>query len=850
MDEQQQIVSPIVKILLHKLQSLRKQNVPLGREGVNNIELERLETILSSFRAVLLDAEKQQLHNNDVRGWLNKLKDACYDAEDTLEELEMEQSRSITGKVCDFISCSKSPANLRFIIENEQIKVIRERLDAIKVDVSKFSFKDRVHHDNGNVPREREIIAHLSFVVTSDVFGRYADKENIIDLLIPDELHRKIHIWKEIRNVSVDGNIIHISGPSGIGKTTLAKMVYKDKRIDETFDIKMWVCLSQHKYFQKKIIIDMIYSVTGRIENNMEIDELQEVLQNILSGKKYLLVLDEFVSNLSMYWTKFESLLSVGAKESKTIIITNSAFEEGESIPRKSYPLGGISYHSSLSLFMSCAFKEGNEENPFLIKVGEEITAKCAGLPLVVKLLGSILHFSIDEDDWKYVRDNIKWLETETETVSVLKLGYDLLPSHLKQCLIYCSVFPKDHDFNNITLIQFWMAHGLLQSDDENEEPESIGMRYINELRWRCLFQDFEQSFYFLTFKMHQLVHDLARKIAQNECFIIDFPRANGTAYQHISVVDADHVVLETLFGSKMTRSILFFEMIRLSQLLIGLCISQFPNVRVLDFRNSDMKVLPESIGKLKHLRYLNLTKNIRIKRLPKSISMLASLETLLLGGCKLLEELPRDIRLLVNLRMLVFSSKQRRLPKNGIGCLTSLRRLGIGSCYNLKYLFQDIGRLQALRTLIIRDCPKLLSLPSAVKDLSSLETLMLLDCEKNAKCNLKMDMKLQNIKPHLRMLCIDGLPEFNELPPWLLQCSANTLQWLAIKNCPNFQKLPTETLQILKSLEVLEIWNCPKFSSLPEDIHGLTATRELKVRDCPYFSWRCRCPRSSLMIR
>ncbi|KAI9160713.1 hypothetical protein LWI28_010886 [Acer negundo] len=515
MDEQQQIVSPIVKILLHKLQSLRKQNVPLGREGVNNIELERLETILSSFRAVLLDAEKQQLHNNDVRGWLNKLKDACYDAEDTLEELEMEQSRSITGKVCDFISCSKSPANLRFTIENEQIKVIRERLDAIKVDVSKFSFKDRVHHDNGNVPREREIIAHLSFVVTSDVFGRYADKENIIDLLIPDELHRKIHIWKEIRNVSVDGNIIHISGPSGIGKTTLAKMVYKDKRIDETFDIKMW-----------------------------------------------------------------------------------------------------------------------------------------------------------------------------------------------------------------------------------------------------------------------------------------------------------------------------------------------FPNVRVLDFRNSDMKVLPESIGKLKHLRYLNLTKNIRIKRLPKSISMLASLETLLLGGCKLLEELPRDIRLLVNLRMLVFSSKQRRLPKNGIGCLTSLRRLGIGSCYNLKYLFQDIGRLQALRTLIIRDCPKLLSLPSAVKDLSSLETLMLLDCEKNAKCNLKMDMKLQNIKPHLRMLCIDGLPEFNELPPWLLQCSANTLQWLAIKNCPNFQKLPTETLQILKSLEVLEIWNCPKFSSLPEDIHGLTATRELKVRDCPYFSWRCRCPRSSLMIR
>ncbi|KAI9161775.1 hypothetical protein LWI28_020557 [Acer negundo] len=384
------------------------------------------------------------------------------------------------------------------------------------------------------------------------------------------------------------------------------------------------------------------------------------------------------------------------------------------------------------------------------------------------------------------------------------------------------------------------------KSDDEDhEEPESIGMRYINELRWRCLFQDFEQNFDLISFKMHHLVHDLATETAPDDCFIIGSRKAYypGKAYRHISVVDAD-LVQEQLFGSKRTRSILFFEMIRPSQSIIGSCISQHPNLRVLDLRNSDMDVLPESIDKLKHLRYLNLTKNIRIKRLPKSIFMLTSLETLLLGGCKLLEELPRDIRRLVNLRMLVFSSKQRRLPKKGIGCLTSLRCLGIVSCYNLEYLFRDIGCLQALRTLIIGDCPKLVSLPSGVKDLSSLEKLMLSNSKRSkrsSKCNLKMEMELQSIKPHLQMLCIDGLPEFNELPQWLLQCSANTLQWLAIKNCPNFERLPVEPLQILKSLEVLEISNCPKFSSLPEDIHGLTALTELKVRDCPDFSKRCK---------
>ncbi|TXG68346.1 hypothetical protein EZV62_003281 [Acer yangbiense] len=855
MDEQQQIVSPIVEILLRKLQSLHKQKVPLGRWGVDNIELEKLETILSSFRAVLLDAEKQQLHNDDVRGWLKKLKDACYDAEDALDELEiealhnrqlkMDQSRSFARKVCDFISCSsKSFASLRFTIDSsKQIKEIRERLGGIEDDLSKFGFKDRVHHHqdiNGNVPKEREIITHSSPVVASDVFERDEVKENIINILLMQKDNDLSSVGGRYGPFglidNLDDSVIYIPGPSGNGKTTLAKLVYNDKRIDETFDIKMWVCCRQ-KYFEKEIIIDMIYSVTGRIENTMEIGQLQQVLQDILKGKKYLLVLDEF--DLDWDLLELKSLLPVGAKESKIIAIESYDYFQND------YPLNWLSKESSLSLFMRHAFKEGKEKNPRLREIGKEIAIKCAGRPLLLKILGSILYFSTDEDDWKYVRDNIKQLgvetegtgkKTEKESISILKLGYDLLPSHLKQCFVCCSVFPFDHGFNNITLIQFWMAHGLLQSDDGNEEPESIGMRYINELRCRCLFQDFEQTFDFITFKMHYLVHLLAQDIAENENLIMD----SGKQYnRHISVEYA-YKLKKTFFGSKMTRSILYFEMISLSQSFIGSCISTYPNLRVLDFRNSDMEVLPESIGNLKHLRYLNLTKNIKIKRLPKSIFKLRILETLLLGGCKELEELPGDIRHLVNLRMLVFSSKQMHLPENGIGCLTSLRRLGIGSCYNLEYLFEDIGRLKALRTLIIGDCPKLVSLPPGVKDLSSLENLMLSDCENSSKCNLKMEMELQNIKPHLRMLCIDGLPEFNEFPQWLLQCSANTLQWLAIKNCPNLEGLPSEPLQILKSLEVLEISNCPKFSSFPEDMQSLTAMRELKVRGCPDLSKRC----------
>ena len=79
-----------------------------------------------------------------------------------------------------------------------------------------------------------------------------------------------------------------------------------------------------------------------------------------------------------------------------------------------------------------------------------------------------------------------------------------------------CSNFPKDFVFNNLLLIQFWMAHGILQSPkDENLELEDVGNLYMKELLSRSFFQDVEQeNILYFTFKMHDLIHDLALSIA------------------------------------------------------------------------------------------------------------------------------------------------------------------------------------------------------------------------------------------------------------------------------------------------------------------------------------------------
>ncbi|KAK0596108.1 hypothetical protein LWI29_012912 [Acer saccharum] len=290
-------------------------------------------------------------------------------------------------------------------------------------------------------------------------------------------------------------------------------------------------------------------------------------------------------------------------------------------------------------------------------------------------------------------------------------------------------------------------------------------------------------------------------------------------------------------------RTICFpFSDVNPMQSFVESCISMFPFLRYLDLGYGSFVSVPKKLGNLRHLRYLNLGYNGKIKKLPNSICKLQSLQTLMFGACAELQELPRDIRYLTSLRCLVLTTKQKFLPHNGIERLNSLRSLYFYSCINLEYLVEDIGNLKALRELIIYNCPNLVSLPSSIKWLSSLEELYLGDC---AKLNLDWGMgmeeedtrqDLNGTRPHLRLLVLSKLPKLVELPQWLLRCSANTLQWLRIRECPYLLALP-DSLQNLKSLQVRD---CPKVSSLPQDMQCLTTLEKIEIRGCPTLSERC----------
>ncbi|XP_057999221.1 putative disease resistance protein RGA1 [Hevea brasiliensis] len=718
-------------------------------------DLEKIKKSLVVIKAVLFDAEQHQLRSQQIEVWLGMLKDVLYDAEDVVDEFECEalrrkvvESGNTTRKVRRFFSTS-NPLAFRFTM-GHKLKKIRERVAEIAALKSDFGLTERIF-DRHVIHREREM-TH-SFVDASNVIGRDEDKENIIEMLLQSF---------DSENVS----IIPVVGIGGLGKTTLAKLVFNDQRVISHFEEKLWVCVSEVFEIEKVIIKILSSASPGKKYMDLDVDQLQKALRQALDGRKYLLILDDVWSDDPRKWLELKALLMGGANGSKILVTTRSSRVASIMGTDSAYDLNDLPYQHCLSLFFRSAFKgEQEKQNPNLIRIGEEIVRKCKGIPLAVITLATLLYSVTDERDWEVIRDNEIWkLEQKgNDILPALRLSYEQLPSHLKRCFAYCSVFPKDYIFYDLELVYIWMAHGLVQSCNENQELENVGFRYFKELCSRCFFQDFREDAGDVQCKMHDLMHDLASSVTQNE----------STA-----IISSSQQCL-----------------------------------RVADLAYSKFELLPRSIGNLKHLKYLSLWNNFFLKRLPNSICKLQSLQALILGGCDELEELPRDIKYMVNLRLLWITTKQKYLPTGGLGCLKSLRFLFITGFENLQYLFGDLHGLTNLRRLFIGGCDSLISLPQSIKFLTTLKILNIANCE-NLDLAIEEVEDNQHLSPFsLQKLEIINIPKLLGFPTWLIRGSINSLKILKITDCDNLRELP-EPLQNIATLEELLIYGYPMLNN------------------------------------
>ncbi|XP_075646226.1 putative disease resistance protein RGA1 [Castanea sativa] len=663
-------------------------------------ELENIKNTVSTIQAVLRDAAEQQTHSHQVKDWLEKLKDAVYEADDLFGEFYNEALRqggmsgNITKKVRNFLSTS-NPLVLRQEMSGK-INAMKQKLNAIAEDRKLFHLKE--YHVEPPVSMDRE--ETHSFVLDEKVIGREDDKEAIIKLLLEPN---------DEENVS----IISIVGIGGLGKTTLAQFVYNDKNIKEHFELKMWICISD--VFDVKMIIQKIISTTGMEPVDHSMDKLQDQLRKIINQKKYLLVLDDVWNEDPHRWEILKDLLVGGAKGSKIVITTRARLVAEITCSVSIYTLKGLNEKQSWLLFKQIAFRKERGQgtnNPRLEEIGREIVHKCQGVPLAIKSIGNVLRLEKTEHKWLYVQNNILEIATQqkNDIFPILKLSYDHLPSHLKSCFAFCSLFPKDYEIDKVTLIQLWIAQGFIRPSDKNQELEDVADEYFKDLLWRSFFEEVN-VFGKLKYKMHDLIHDLAQSVAGAECTIITLDGNNfDEKARHVSLLYIDSSFIETsgllVRAEKLRTFLLTLESGRLDESRLNKLILSCRRLRALGLCGVDIERVPDSIEKLIHLTYLDFSGNHVIETLPNAICRLWKLQTLKVNGCWKLKELPRDIRFLVGLRHLENSD-----------------------CEHLSHMPDGLGQMTCLQTLssfVVRDNQASTSGPisSGLDELNSLNSL------------------------------------------------------------------------------------------------------------------------------
>ncbi|XP_030460686.1 putative disease resistance RPP13-like protein 1 [Syzygium oleosum] len=823
-----------LQVLFERLASRELLNFA-WREGIDKV-LKKWEKLLISINQVLDDAEDRQLTGDlGVKLWLEDLRNLAYEIEDLLDEFATEsvenksKVESDTSKVRFLLPHCCFRISPRAFMFNHKIRSKVEEMDGRlqELIIRKDSLSLRENNGKRSAYSQLDKPLPTTYLPEPCFVSREIEKMEILKLLTGED---------------ADLKVIPIVGMAGVGKTALAQQIYNDARVTGHFDVKAWACVSDD--FDVLAITKSILETT-HVHLSCEgkdLNWLQDKLKENLSGKKFLVVLDDVWNEKYGNWTILLKPFQSGAKGSKIILTTRNLHVASiAGAPAKT--LKELSLDACMTLFAFHALGVKNfDHHPDLEVLGRKIMEKCKGLPLAVKTLAGLLRTEVYSHKWEATLNSKIWdlPDERNEILPALKLSYLHLPSNLRRCFAYCAIFPKDYEIERDELIRWWIAEGLVKGK-KGKNCWNTGLNYFNELVARSFFH--KSSGDGSRFLMHDLVNDLAKLVAGATCFSLgefefEGDQNNASLARHASFISSNHILPERFkiyHGMKGIRS--FISLVKqsrhyyrsfLSQTVLCDLLSGLKYLRVLSLSHYGISEVPDCIGKLRHLRYLNLSYT-DIETLPKSIVALYNLEALILQGCHSLIKLPEDMEKLINLIFLdITDTWSLRVMSLYIGNLVGLEMLSmfaVGTENRLR--LKELKNLKNLKgELCISDLHK-------VPEAGDAKDANLCTKEGLRQLTMRWDEDFENfrneeleagvidfLRPHrnLENLAISyygGL----EFPSWLGSPSHFNIVHLCLHGCRRAKALPS--LGQLSSLKELYIEGLNAICTIGSEFYG-----------------------------